>query len=187
MRRLTRKRLLRLLVLMIMIVGFAITLIMISASRSNQIVNRGWQPANQGTPPALLAQVVKEHIQPGISIDPKQMRIWEIRPSAQSQTLYLIDTRVHHHVSSQPEPLCGLAGCLFVAYISTAKQQFQSVFSQYLDPRLPGNIPPIQLTSTLWGGLPCLTINQLESPKVRTYKLCFNGQTYETIESRCLF
>ncbi len=182
MRRLIRKPFIRFLILISIMVGFVVVSGVISASRSDQATNRGWHPATQVAPPALLAQLVKDHIQSGIRIDPKQMKAWKIQQPKQAQPLYLIDTRVN----ALPSPLCGSAGCLFVAYTLTAKHQFQLVFSHYLNPLLPKNIPLIQPTATLWGGLPCLTINQLEVSKIRTYKLCFSGQTYETLETQLL-
>jgi hypothetical protein len=182
MRRLTRKPFIRFLLLTIIMIGFVIVSVVISASRSNQAMNRGWQPAYQVAPSALLAQVVKDHIQPGLKVDSNQMKAWKIQQPEQAQPLYLLDTRV----SATQNPLCGTAGCLFTAYIATTKHHFQPVFSHYLNPLLPKNMPLIQPTATLWGGLPCLIINQLEAPKVRTYKLCFTGQTYETLETQLL-
>ena len=182
MRRLIRKPLIRFLILAIIMIGFVVVSGVISASRSDQATNRGWQLAYQVAPPELLAQVVTDHMQPGIKVDSKQMKAWKIQQPEQVQPLYLLDTRVN----APPNPLCGSAGCLFVAYTATAKHQFQSVFSHYLNPLLPKNIPLIQPTATLWGGLPCLTINQLEASKIRTYKLCFSGQTYETLETQLL-
>lgn len=180
----TRKRLIRLLYLKIVILLCIAALFAVSASKSHESAQKGWQPAHQVVPPELLAQIAQEHIQANTAVDPGQMKAWKIKSSVQSQALYLIDTRISHSEPSQRNPLCGMAGCLFLAYRSTTNHAFQQIFSAYLNPLLPANIPLIQPTTKMQAGFPCLAMNQLEVSRVRTYTLCFNGQTYETVDTQ---
>ncbi len=184
MRWLTRKRLIRLLILKIIILFCIAVLVAMSASKSQERSQKGWQPAQSIVPPELLAQIAHDQLEAETTVAPGQMKAWKIKSPAQTQELYLIDARTNHSKSPQQNPLCGMAGCLFLAYRSTAEHGFQPVLSAYLNPLLPANIPLIQPTSKMQSGLPCLAIQQLEAAKVRTYTLCFNGQRYETVDTQ---
>jgi hypothetical protein len=157
-----------------------------SFGQGNARAQPDWKPASQSAPPGLLEQVVQENIQPGISIDAQNMKIWTIHPSQAKQALYLIDPRVAKAEDSSDNPLCGAAGCVFLAYVQVSGNLYQRVLNTYLNPLLPPEVPLIKPGPELQSGLPCLQVNQLERQKIRTFKLCVNGTTYEVMESHLL-
>ncbi len=162
--------------------AFAIALSLRSRNAAGQ---SQWQLAKDAAPKGLLEQVVQENIQLGTEINAGQMKLWTIHQPHQNMPLYLIDTRVAN-AAEQPQanPLCGAQGCVFLAYISAANGHYQSVLKFYLNPHLPPQIPLLQPTAELKAGLPCLIANQLEQQKIRTTQFCFNGSTYEIVETQ---
>ncbi len=145
-----------------------------------------WQLAKDGAPAGLMAQVIQENIQPGAPVDSGQMKVWKVEQVNQSVPLYLLDTRVAN-AAEQPQgnPLCGVQGCLFLAYIPAGSGHYQRVLSIYLNPHLP---PQTTLLApeedSLAVGLPCLMVKQLEHHKIRTTRFCFNGSIYEIIDTQ---
>jgi hypothetical protein len=156
-----------------------------SFGKGDEGTQTGWKPASQIAPPGLLEQVVRENIQPGVFIDARAMKLWKIHPTKSRQALYLIDTRIAKGGVSQKNPLCGAAGCVFLAYTQSG-DRYQRVLNTYLNPLLPPGVPLIQPASELQSGLPCLLVNQLENQKIRASKLCLNGRNYEVVESHLL-
>jgi hypothetical protein len=147
-----------------------------------------WQLAKDAAPAELMAQVIQENLQPGMLVDTAQMKVWQVQQADQKVPLYLIDTRVAN-AAEQPQgnPLCGVQGCLFLAYIPAGSGHYQQVLSIYLNPHLPPQITLLQPEEDfLESGLPCLTANQLEHHKIRTTRFCFNGSNYEILDSQLL-
>jgi hypothetical protein len=147
-----------------------------------------WQLAKDAAPAGLMAQVIQENLQPGTAIDTGQMKIWQIQQANQNVPLYLIDTRVANAAEHpQDNPLCGVQGCLFLAYISAGSGHYQRVLSIYLNPHLPPQTTLLQPSAySSESGLPCLMVNQLEHHKIRTTQFCFNGSIYEIIDTQLL-
>ncbi len=146
-----------------------------------------WQLAKDAAPVELMAQVIQENLQPGTPVDTGQMKIWRVQQVNQNVPLYLIDTRVAN-AAEQPQGnlLCGVQGCLFLAYIPAGSGHYQRVLSLYLNPHLPPKIVLLQPTAALQAELPCLMVSQLEQPKIRTTQFCFNGSIYEIVETQLL-
>ena len=147
-----------------------------------------WQLAKAAAPTGLMAQVIQDNIQPGTPVDIGQMKVWKVQQSDQNVPLYLIDTRaVNAAEHPQGNPLCGVQGCLFLAYIPAGSGHYQQVLSIYLNPHLPPQTILLQpATYSSASGLPCLMVNQLEHHKIRTTQLCFNGSIYEIIDTQIL-
>jgi hypothetical protein len=136
-----------------------------------------WQLVAEVLPIDFQQQILKENIQPHTQIDVGQIQV------LRAGQLYLIDTRLRQTAKeSRPNPLCGAENCLFLGY----NLKRQRVLNIYLNPKLPPKVPLIQLIDERREELPCLRINQLEQHKIRTAKLCFTGNTYETIETQLL-
>ncbi len=157
-----------------------------SFGQGNDRAQPDWKPASQVAPPGLLEQIVRENIQPGVSVDARNMKIWTIHPAKSKQVLYLIDPRVAKTDIAQNSSLCGAAGCAFLAYVQASGDRYQRVLNTYLNPLLPPHVPLIQPMPELQSGLPCLQVNQLEQRKLRVFKLCSNGTAYEVVESHLL-
>ncbi len=139
-----------------------------------------WQPASQVLSAELQLQIRKENLQPGTPVDIGQMRVLIVQRSP--QPFYLIDTRVADAAKGPDvNPLCGADDCLFLGYRAN-----QRVLNIYLNPKLPPNVTLIQPIDQSQAGLPCLRINQLEQQKLHRTKLCFNGNTYEIMETQIL-
>jgi hypothetical protein len=135
-----------------------------------------WQPASQVLPTELQQQILKENLQPGTQVDIGQMQVLRVGP------LDLIDTRITNPSKGPTaNPLCGAESCLFLGYVNQHR-----VLNLYLNPNLPPKVALIQPVTETREGLPCLLINQLEQQKIHTSKLCFNGTTYETVETQIL-
>jgi hypothetical protein len=135
-----------------------------------------WQLANQVLSIDFQQQILKENLQPGTSIEIGQMKVLTVG------RLQLIDTRIANPTkAANVNPLCGAESCLFLGY-----SDHQRILNIYLNPNLPPKVVLIQSIAELREGLPCLLINQLEQQKIRTAKLCFNGTTYETVETQIL-
>jgi hypothetical protein len=186
MRFMVRSDPIRILVVLMVALVFvlAIAFFLLSPNASSQ---PQWQLAKAAAPEGLMAQIVHENIQPGIPVDSEQMKIWRIQQANQNVPLYLIDTRVAN-AAEQPQgnPLCGMQGCRFLAYIPAGSGRYQRVLSLYLNPHLPPKITLLELEkySSLATGLPCLIVNQLEHHKIRTAKFCFNGSIYEMMDTQ---
>jgi hypothetical protein len=134
-----------------------------------------WQPANQVLS-IDIQQILKENLQPGTAIDIGQMKVLTVG------RLRLIDTRIVNPTKvSNTNPLCGVESCLFLGY-----SNHQHVLNIYLNPNLPPKVVLIQPIEEQRENLPCLLINQLEQQKIHASKLCFNGTTYETVETQIL-
>jgi hypothetical protein len=145
-----------------------------------------WQAADQVAPPELLEQVRQENFNLQAQVEIEQMKVWKIEQPSQSWPLYLIDTRTSHEAETPAaNPLCGARGCVFLAYIAV-DGVYQRVFHTYLDPRLPPGLSLFHPASELRSGLPCLVIPQLENRKIRAFHFCFNGQSYELLETQLL-
>jgi hypothetical protein len=134
-----------------------------------------WRPANQVLSIDLQQQILKENLQPGTPIEIGQMKVLTVG------RLRLIDTRIGHPTKAAANPLCGAESCLFLGY-----SNYQRILNIYLNPNLPPKISLIQPIDEQRENLPCLLINQLEQQKIHTAKLCFNGTTYETVETQIL-
>jgi hypothetical protein len=136
-----------------------------------------WQLVAEVLPIDFQHQILKENLQPNTQIDVGQMQV------LRAGQLYLIDTRFRQTAKeSQPHPLCGAENCLFLGY----NLKRQRVLNVYLNPKLPPKVPLIQLIDTRREELPCLLVNQIEQRKIRKSKLCFTGNTYETVETQLL-
>ncbi len=135
-----------------------------------------WQLANQVLANDFQQQILKENVQPGIAIDIGQMKALTIG------RLQLIDTRIANPAkTAKVNPLCGAESCLFLGYSNR-----QRVLNIYLNPNLPPKVTLIQPIDEQRENVPCLLINQLEQQKIHASKLCFNGTTYETVETQIL-
>jgi hypothetical protein len=135
-----------------------------------------WQPASQVLSIDFQQQILKENLQPGTAIDIGQMKVLTVG------RLRLIDTRIVNSTKvSNTNPLCGAESCLFLGYSNR-----QRVLNIYLNPNLPPKMTLIQPIGETHEGLPCLLINQLEQQKIHASRLCFNGTTYETVETQIL-
>jgi hypothetical protein len=136
-----------------------------------------WQFVREVLPSDFQQQISKENIQPNTQVDVSQMQVLKVGQ------LYLIDTRLRRTTKElQPNPLCGAENCLFLGYTV----QKRRVLNIYLNPKLPAKVPLIQPIDERRDGFPCLLINQLEQRKIRKSKLCFTGNSYETIETQIL-
>jgi hypothetical protein len=136
-----------------------------------------WQLVGEVLSIDFQQQILKENIQPNTQIDVGQMQV------LRAEQLYLIDTRLRQ-TAKEPKPnlLCGAENCLFLGY----NLKRQRVLNIYLNPKLPPKVPLIQPIDERQDGFPCLLINQLEQRKIRKSKLCFTGNSYETIETQLL-
>jgi hypothetical protein len=135
-----------------------------------------WRPANQVLSIDFQQQILKENLQPGTAIDIGQMKVLTVGQ------LRLIDTRIVNPTkAANANPLCGAESCLFLGYSNRRR-----VLNIYLNPNLPPKVSLIQSIGEQRENLPCLLINQLEQQKIHTAKLCFNGTTYETVETQIL-
>jgi hypothetical protein len=136
-----------------------------------------WQLVAEALPIDFQQQILQENIQPNTQANIGQMQV------LLAGQLYLIDTRLRKTAkASQPHPLCGAENCLFLGY----NLKRQRVLSVYLNPKLPPKVSLIQPLDEHRENLPCLRINQLEQHKIRTSKLCFTGNAYETVETQLL-
>jgi hypothetical protein len=135
-----------------------------------------WQLVAEVLPIDFQQQILKENVQPSTQIDIDQMQLLKV------ESLYLIDTRMKTKAKDSQNPLCGDENCLFLGYTT----QRRRVLNIYLNPHLPPKMPLIQSLDESREGLPCLRINQLEQHKIRKSKLCFTGNTYETVETQLL-
>jgi hypothetical protein len=145
-----------------------------------------WSHAAQSAPSELLEQIRTETLSPNAPVDVGRMKVWKVQQSGQTQPLYLIDSRVTDSAErSNANPLCGSSGCAFFGYLATMNG-YQQVLNVYLDPRLPPNVPLIELGDGLQAGLPVLKVNQLEGDRIQLLSLSFNGQKYEIIETQLL-
>lgn len=150
-------------------------------------VETGWQEAARSAPPGLMQQVVQENLSAGFTGDTGQMKVWRILQSGQSKPLFLIDTRSTNEATHPGEnPLCGALGCQFFGYLSTAKDRYQRVLSEYFKPQLPPKVSLIEPSQTVQNGLPILKINQLEGKQVKQMIFAFNGKTYDVVETHLL-
>jgi hypothetical protein len=135
-----------------------------------------WRLANQVLSIAFQQQILKENLQLGTSIEMGQMKVLAVG------RLHLIDTRIANPTKAvNANPLCGAESCLFLGYSKRRR-----VLNIYLNPNLPPKVTLIQPIGEQRENLPCLLINQLEQQKIHTAKLCFNGTTYETVETQIL-
>jgi hypothetical protein len=172
----------------LLILAIAIVLaIALSLHSSNATGQSPWRLAKEGAPAGLMAQVIQENIQPGTTVEAEQMKVWTIQQPHQTIPLYLIDTRVANAVEHPQENLlCGAQGCVFLAYIPAEEGHYQRILSLYLNPHLPPKMTLLQPTAELKAGLPCLVARQLEQQKIRITQFCFNGSTYEIVETQLL-
>jgi hypothetical protein len=161
--------------------------IALSLRSSNAAGQLQWRLAKEVAPGGLMEQVIQENIQSGTEINAGQMKIWTIRQPHQTIPLYLIDTRIANAAEHpQDNLLCGAQGCVFLAYISIGQNRYQRILNIYLNPHLPPKITLLQTTAELKAGLPCLVARQLEQQKIRITQFCFNGSTYEIVETQRL-
>ena len=146
----------------------------------------GWQRGSDAAPAGLMQQVIQENIAPDFQVDSGRMRVWRIQQSGQPDPLYLIDSRVASAAeSASANPLCGASGCAFFGYIQQGDRH-QRVFADYLDPRLPPNIPLFEVPHKLQNRLPVLIVNQMENNQIRQLTLSFNDREYEVTETQLL-
>jgi hypothetical protein len=172
----------------LLILAIAIVVaIALSLHSSNATGQSPWRLAKEGAPTGLMEQVIQENIQPGTPVEAGQMKVWTIQQPHQASPLYLIDTRVANAAEHpQDNPLCGAQGCVFLAYIPAEKGHYQRALSIYLNPHLPPKMTLLQPTAELKARLPCLVARQLEQQKIRVTQFCFNGSTYEIVETQRL-
>jgi hypothetical protein len=141
-----------------------------------------WQSAGEVAPPELLTQIAQEHLSSDFQGDLTQMQIWKIQQSGQATPLYLVDTRL---TDSDDHPLCGQAGCAFLAYIPD-QPIYRSVFVAYLNPYLPPDTELFSVGDQLHAGLPDLILYQLEAHHLQRLTLAFQGDRYEVVETQIL-
>ena len=187
MRFITRSDPIRVLVLLSVLVVLVLA-IAFFLPKTNASSQPQWQLAKDNASAGLMAQVIQENIQPGTPVDAGQMKVWKVQQSDQNVPLYLIDTRVTNAAEHpQDNPLCGMQGCLFLAYIPAGSGHYQRVLSIYLNPHLPPQTTLLAAEEdSLEVGLPCLIVKQLENHKIRTIQFCFNGSIYEIIDTQLL-
>lgn len=172
---------------LVAIVSLILTSTIAVLAMKSASVETGWQNSARSAPPGLMQQVVKENLSSDFTGDTGRMKVWRIFQTGQSKPLFLVDTRSMNEANHPHEnPLCGALGCKFLGYVSTAKEQYQQVFANYLKPQLPPKVPLIEPTPTIRNGLPTLKINQLEGRQVKQSVLAFNGKGYEIVETQLL-
>jgi hypothetical protein len=177
-----RRRLLKRLMIPTFILVSVLMAIALLASRNPASVSLSqWHDAAKSAPTGLMAQVIQDNISPDLPIDAGRMKVWKIQQPEQSKPLYLVDSRVAN-LADYPHanPLCGVTGCAFFAYISLKEGEFQQVWSEYLNVNLPPGILLIEPSHELKHGLPKLRINQMKGKQVQQLQLTFNGKVYET-------
>jgi hypothetical protein len=152
-------------------------------SGNNAIATGTWQLATDAAPSGLVAQIQAETLSPKSAADAGRMKIWSIQLPGQKQPLYLINSQIASLVKPNANPLCGNSGCAFFAYISTGKEQYQQVWSTYLNVHLPPKVTLFEVPDDLRNGMPMLKINQLQANRVQQLHVTFNGQTYEVTAS----
>ena len=81
--------------------------------------------------------------------------------------------------------VCGTEGCLYSAYLVRKNTPLVRVFSSYLNPSLPPNIPLFKVADepSKNSGLPCLQVPQLSGNDIRQLLFCFNGREYQLAKS----
>lgn len=83
--------------------------------------------------------------------------------------------------------VCGRLGCLYGAFLRQDAGPWQPVFSSYLDPNLPPDIPLFTPVRREERRFPCLQVNQTgqsgASQGVRQTVYCYNGKTYQSVSS----
>lgn len=138
-----------------------------------------WNQAAQSAPPELMAQVVAEHLNPNMPVDPGRMKILSLQLPGQSQPLYLIDSRIAN-LAEYPHanPLCGASGCAFFGYVKDG-EEFREVWTAYLNVNLPPEVLLFESPDELRNGFPVLKTNQMQGDRIEQSHWSFNGQEYE--------
>lgn len=99
----------------------------------------------------------------------------------QTFPLYLIDTSSTLRSRGQGKSLfCGQVQCLFLGYIERAGK-FKPVTNGLVNHFVSRGIEPVQVTTKLVNGLPCLRFNQsksFENARVVSTIYCFDGLQY---------
>lgn len=139
-----------------------------------------WQPANQVLTPEILKQLMIE--QTSATTSEQQLLIdnaqaWVIPGNVGQLILINYDT----------PKLCGVKRCLYTGLWKKPTQEWEIVFSRYLDQDLPQSVPlfeaPIDEPSSIKRPLPCFKVNQLESTNLRQTLYCLSEHQYQLIRT----
>ncbi|NES96801.1 MAG: hypothetical protein F6K32_16490 [Desertifilum sp. SIO1I2] len=139
-----------------------------------------WQPVNQVVTPEILEQVIIDQTNATASeqlslIDNAQA--WVI-PGNVGQLVF---------INYNTPKLCGLKQCLYTGLWKKPTQEWEIVFSLYLDRNLPQSVPlfeaPIDEPSSIKRPLPCFRVNQLESTTLRQTLYCLSENQYQLIRT----
>lgn len=139
-----------------------------------------WQPANQVVPSEILEQVIEEQTSTPRSEQPSLI------DNAQAR---LIHGNVGQliFINYNTPNLCGIKRCLYTGLWKKPTQEWEIVFSLYLDRNLPQGVSlieaPIDEPSLFNRPLPCFRVNQLESTDLRQTLYCLSGQHYQLIRT----
>jgi hypothetical protein len=174
----------RLIVSAIILILFTFSLIL---SASFNSASDQWHGTGNRVPTKLMLRIKQENLHPEIPVDVERMRIWKIQKPEQSHPLYVVDSRITD-LAKYPRvnPLCGASGCAFFIYEQTEHQDFQRIWSNYLNVNLPPTIALFALEKDFSKGLPVLTINQMEGKRIRQSHISFNGNVYEVTQTNLL-
>jgi hypothetical protein len=168
------------------IAAIVLTVLLVALSFFGSSGNRAsadaenWNQAAHSAPAGLMAQVVAEHLNPNLPVDPGRMKILNLQLPGQSQPLYLIDSRIanlaeHAHAN----PLCGASRCAFFGYIPANGEGFQEVWNTYLNFNLPPEVSLFESFDELRNGFPVLKTNQMQGNWIEQSHWSFNDQEYE--------
>lgn len=145
-----------------------------------------WEIAANVVPPALMEQVVQDNLTPTWIGDPGRMKAIKVSVKGQAYPLYVINPqitppRLVTTIDPSLSPLCGTAGCKYLAYIEESGK-YRQIFDKYLKDKLPPDIPFLRVAKSSSMGLPCLEFTQYPDPLRGTTlistRYCYNGQSY---------
>jgi hypothetical protein len=156
----------------------AVSLFGSSGSRASADAEN-WNEAAQSAPSGLMTQVVANHLNPNLPVDPGRMKMLSLQLPGQNQPLYLIDSRITN-LAQYPHanPLCGASGCAFFGYIKDG-EGFREVWTAYLNVNLPPEVSLFESPDELRNGFPVLKTNQMQGDRIEQSHWSFNGQEYE--------
>lgn len=176
----SRQKLKLLAIAAIVLVTLLIAVSLVSSSGNRASADAGnWHEAAETAPTGLMAQMVEDHLNPNLPVDPGRMQMLSLQLPEQSQPLYLIDSRITN-LAQYPHanPLCGASGCAFFGYIKDG-EGFREVWMTYLNVNLPPEVSLFESPDELRNGFPMLKINQMQGNRIEQSHWSFNGQEYE--------
>lgn len=156
------------------LVGFLFTVLLSVINVRSIAKANTWQAANQYFEPSVLEHIIAENTTfPPIELE-KYVKVNELLNSPR-----LV------FINFNSDVFCGQLGCAYSLY-QEAEQGFVPLLQRYLNPNLPLGTKLVEVSDIpAWQSVfPCLIFNQFREAVLEKTKLCYNGESYFSTETK---